>query len=374
MHTKSLFSVPFNRAKDRLWTPVTDQEQYFYPITCVFPLGQYANHNKRYTGYSFIEVPPTVVADCRSGKAAVLLYETWEGEPWWHYMEMINSICMNNEGLRPHHFIMVSGNMNMPTDIPYKHIAITWLQTLQQRDINFEVTKQRIMDNTIRDNKFLCMSRRPAPHRLALLYHLWEYKEQGIMSFSVWEELMAAMYKEAATMFEFPDQARMNIIKKSLPIVLDDGIDVSSNPVIDTSSQKFEDSFLHIVPETYYGCTDAEHSMFFSEKMFKPIQHLQPFVVLNYPHSLLELRNQGYQTFNEWFDESYDTMTDLNERTIAIAQIAKNICNQSPASIAAMHKDMLPVLEHNYHQRIANTTNIDKNMYDILHTTLNTPL
>ena len=374
LHPKSLFSIPTAHCKNKFWTPVTDHKQYFYPISCVPPLGQFADNNNRYTAYSLITIPTKVIADCQAGNCAVLLYETWEGDPWWHYMEMITNICMNNDGLRPKHFIMLSGNMNMPTDIPYKHVAMTWLQTLLQPNADLESAQQRIDTLTIRKDRFLCMNRRPAPHRLALLYHLWEYRDQGAMSFDIWETSMPEVYTETLQKFNINDLSLLEEIQQALPIRLCDGVDVSSNPVIDTSAQKFHESHLHVVAETYYGCSDAEHSMFFSEKMFKPMQYLQPFVVLNYPHSLKELHRQGYQTFDRWLDEGYDTIVNLDDRTCAVAQVVKDMCTHTPAAMAGTHKEMLPVLEHNYHQRVINTEAINNNMYDVLHAALNSTI
>jgi hypothetical protein len=370
---KNIFQEPFSRTKNICWRQPTGDENYFYPVSCVFPLEQYGNYNRN-TGYSFVNIPSHVVDDCRAGKAAVLLYETWEGNSWYEYMEMITHICLRNDYLRPHHFIVLSGNMNMPRDIPYKHVAVTWLQTILQDNLNFEGTRQSILDTTIRKDKFLCMNRRPAPHRLALLYHLWEYRDQGSMSFAVWEDLMPRLYSETHEIFELSDQEKLTDIKLQLPIILDDGVDVATNPVRDSSNQKFMDSHLHIVAETYYACADRENNMFFSEKMFKPMQYLQPFVVLNYPYSLKELQRQGYQTFDRWFDESYDTQLDLNQRAIEVAQVVRDFCDQSPQTIAAQHKEMLPVLEHNYHHRIAMAAAMDEHIYDLLHTAFNTPL
>jgi len=216
------------------------------------------------------------------------------------------------------------------------------------------------------------MSRRAAPHRLALVYHLWEYKNQGAMSFDISNyQLLDIAYWHANILYEFPDKEKMDLIKRSLPLILEDGIDPSTNPIVDFSPQKFHDSHLHVVAETYYDCKDTEYTMFFSEKIYKPMQYLQPFVILNYPHSLVELRRQGYQTFDKWLDEGYDGMLNINDRTIAVAQVVKDICKQSPKASAAMHKDMLPVLEHNFHQRISNSTAIDNDMYDLIHNALN---
>ena len=143
--------------------------------------------------------------------------------------------------------------------------------------------------------------------------------------------------------------------------------DPETNPVIDYSVQKFLDSHLQVIPETFYGCKQLEEQMFFSEKTFKPMQFLQPFVLLNYANSLVALREAGYETFSKWINEDYDTIENLQDRTLAVGETVKEFCTLSPKDAANIRKDMLPVLEHNYHQRIKNSNELDRNMYGRLH-------
>jgi hypothetical protein len=47
-------------------------------------------------------------------------------------------------------------------------------------------------------------------------------------------------------------------------------------------------------------------SRFITEKLYKPIYNLHPFIVVGAPRMLQLLRDKGYRTFPELFDESYD--------------------------------------------------------------------
>ena len=99
-------------------------------------------------------------------------------------------------------------------------------------------------------------------------------------------------------------------------------------------------SFLHVVSETVWQ--DRIH---FTEKIFKPVVLHQPFVVLQAPGSLEYLRSYGFQTFGNWWDESYDNIQDPNERLRAIADIVNWIATQD---LYSMRKEMSGVLEHNF--------------------------
>jgi hypothetical protein len=296
----------------------------------------------------------------------VLLFETWEGDPWWHYMEMITDICRSNKGLKPCHFIVVSGNLAMPTDAPFAHVDLMWFQTMTQPSVDFEHIKHLIETNTVRPYHFLLMNRRPAPHRLAIIHHLWEHRSHGAISFSVWNNMIDKVYLRTQELYKL-DNDKLTIIKNKLPLRLDDGVDPETNPVMDDSIQKFLDSHLQVIPETFYGCKQLEEQMFFSEKTFKPMQFLQPFVLINYVNSLVALREAGYETFSKWINEDYDTIENLQDRTLAVGETVKEFCTLSPKDAANIRKDMLPVLEHNYHQRIKNSKELDNNMYGRLH-------
>lgn len=57
-----------------------------------------------------------------------------------------------------------------------------------------------------------------------------------------------------------------------------------------------------------------------SEKIFKPLAYYHPFVVYGSSGSLEYLHSQGFETYSNLFDESYDTIVDENERFDAVTQ------------------------------------------------------
>lgn len=58
----------------------------------------------------------------------------------------------------------------------------------------------------------------------------------------------------------------------------------------------------------------AELPVFVTEKTFKPISGSQPFVVIGGTGILAYLRSQGFETYNNIFDETYDTETDFDKK------------------------------------------------------------
>lgn len=73
-----------------------------------------------------------------------------------------------------------------------------------------------------------------------------------------------------------------------------------------------------------------------TEKIYKPLCGEMPFVVLSSKGFLKGLRQKGFRTFGEIFDESYDDIEDLSDRVNAIGKLVKSI----------KHKDLKSSCRH----------------------------
>ena len=102
-------------------------------------------------------------------------------------------------------------------------------------------------------------------------------------------------------------------------------------------------SFLHVVMESVFDSC-KQH---FTEKIFKPIVLQQPFVLVGPAHNLEYLRSYGFKTFDQWWDESYDTIEDPQERLHACAKIVNDIAGMDTADLYELREKMSSVLEHN---------------------------
>jgi hypothetical protein len=73
-----------------------------------------------------------------------------------------------------------------------------------------------------------------------------------------------------------------------------------------------------------------------------------PFVLVAPAGSLAYLREYGFKTFDEIFDESYDLETDDVKRIEAVTRLLKDLDNLSVAERNDIHQACLPIVEHNY--------------------------
>lgn len=141
-------------------------------------------------------------------------------------------------------------------------------------------------------------------------------------------------------------QAMDTIQQLKLPLRIDyQDQDVIPNHSFSLSAVKeSQESFCYLVTETCFW----ERKCHLTEKIFKPIISRMPFVLAGPAHNLQYLREYGFQTFGQWWDESYDDIEDPSERLSAIGQTMEQICSHSLSELQAMLTEMQPVLEHNY--------------------------
>lgn len=103
-------------------------------------------------------------------------------------------------------------------------------------------------------------------------------------------------------------------------------------------------SFLYVCTETVFN---YPHS-YLSEKSYKGITTKRPFVIVGAPNSLALLQSYGFKTFNDWWDESYDSEQNHSLRILSIYNIIKDMCEKSLDDLQIMCDGMSSVLEYNF--------------------------
>ena len=115
----------------------------------------------------------------------------------------------------------------------------------------------------------------------------------------------------------------------------------------DFGHQEFElwkSGLWHIVTETVF----YHSKLHLTEKIFKPIVAQRPFMLAAAPGNLAYLKSYGFKTFDQWIDESYDTIADPDQRLQAMVDQTQRLCAMSRSELQQMHREMQPVLEHNF--------------------------
>jgi len=143
-------------------------------------------------------------------------------------------------------------------------------------------------------------------------------------------------------------------VKLSLPYIninIDQDINQDSSRFVCDWYQKI---FVDLVTETVYNYPYA----FISEKTLRPIVSSRPFIIIGAPGTLAWLKDLGFQTFDNFWDESYDNVQDANQRFNMILNLIDTVSSWSIDQCQHKLTQMANILQHNqenYKMLLSNT-------------------
>jgi hypothetical protein len=182
-----------------------------------------------------------------------------------------------------------------------------------------QVTKKYLTTEYVcgpREKDFLCFQRRYNDQRLA--FYMEMHRSNMLDKFYM---SMDSAQPESGQSFESninhlanrrPElkitQEETIAAKNSLPLILDSR-NFNSHPMENTqfsTEHYYKKSLINIIQETYFYSPEIH----LTEKTFKPIVFKQPFIMIGAKGSLQHLKDLGFKTFNDFWDESYDMQDD----------------------------------------------------------------
>jgi len=181
----------------------------------------------------------------------------------------------------------------------------------------FEYTDKVEVDYTkTYDKHFLWLNRRVREHRLYALHqaskmNLFNNCVYSLHDFNEYEWFDDELNK---FLLEYISQEEIDLSFMNVNKVLDTDYD----PVGDVQHIKeirdlsvfSNQTYLHIVGE--FNCSNEK--VYVTEKASRPIVMGKPFVLFGDRYSLAELRDMGFKTFNNFWDESYDELPTAKQR------------------------------------------------------------
>lgn len=234
-----------------------------------------------------------------------------------------------------------------------------WLTSrliVEHRKLNRLVIPKNIEFNKI-EKTFLCLNRVHRWHRVNL-FLLWNanglmndtYYTMDIKSnievgaghkTDIWMDLIS---NNLVTKLGLPANYA-NEIYQTLPLTIDEFIGPAEMAGLYSEVDPYyQTSLISVVTETNFENND----IFNTEKIFKPIVHRHPFIVVGPYKTLEHLKDMGYKTFSEFWDESYDDIEDPTERLLKIVEVSKEIRNwDSEKKKLFFYKSMI-ITNHNY--------------------------
>ena len=262
-------------------------------------------------------VPDIVLYDARAGRALLVIDNLNEGFYDPRLYEFLHTTC-SLFGVPPKSICFLTGNELDPrgyaawcdaqgvreriTVIGMPHLM--YMQQLNLRNSPMPTWADHTVAkrNPHKIAAFNCLNRMNRHARELFMLRLIEQDlHQGnlvshnCLAYHAWTEhgVPAAVVDKAAAV---------------LPLVVDDA-DFGNNKAMHINSDIYLRSWATVVTETH--AFDEPHNLFISEKIWKPMFALSPFLVWAQQGTLAQLRRWGYETWPDLWDESYDHMDDL---------------------------------------------------------------
>lgn len=189
---------------------------------------------------------------------------------------------------------------------------------------------------------FMCLNRKPHPHRVML------YKQLTAKSL---------LDSNLVTMGSDSDQADRVLPQDVTHQELSPNSALRNHGIVNDNVSlglitNWQSHFLNVVTETVF---DVSRQWFVSEKIFKPIIGLRPFLVYSMDGAQAWLDHHGFQSYADDFRD----ITDINPRDpTRMADFLAVLDGQGPAYWRAKYLDLLPKIIYNkqvFHDLVAQT-------------------
>lgn len=188
-------------------------------------------------------------------------------------------------------------------------------------------------------------------HRTGLASHMAKYHasttalnfrsnphtDEGRKLFEL-QQLFERVPATARDFFEVADQ---------FPVQLEaqDGYTVGATTTEHTDQlcEFYRDFLIDIVAETF----TSGRTFFATEKTVRPMLLKKPFIHMGPKCFLIHLRQMGFKTFHDFWDEEYDGY-DGELRFAHILKLIDSLATKTSAELADMYDRMKPILDHNH--------------------------
>ena len=202
-------------------------------------------------------------------------------------------------------------NMTLYPELDLEHIRwtgdVSWFwfyMYMKHKDNTFNVTHDHNGSYWHKKHDFLYLNKATREHRVKLYNKLLQ---ENVLENSIYTFVNMGPSRRLPKKYELP-----GIEPEHYPRWGKDQ-DIYELPYIDTVCS--------IVSET----NDNDYEVFMTEKIWKPIMAQHVFVVHGNHLYLQRLREMGFKTFGNYFDESYDLEADPNKRIDKIVTLIKDL-------------------------------------------------
>ena len=225
------------------------------------------------------------------------------------------------------------------------------------------ITEPEYNTDIVPEKLFLSFNRRFRIHRTTLGLAFYKYglldrsyisickvdPENALMSF---ENQIQLNYDQR---YQFTSADSTGLLER-LPLELDGETRINQMcQDFDSAARNFyQNSLLSVVTETNF----ENEELTLTEKSFKPAKEKHPFIIIGVKGSLKAMRDMGFKTFGEFWDESYDDENDPRFRLWKIIQVCREIATWDNEKILDFKRKVKPILDHNFNAVFTDTAKV----------------
>lgn len=274
-----------------------------------------------------------------------LIFTYHEGDHPGHIRNRLDWLC-DQHGIDPDVVWLISGN----TTADQYHNTIYWpeLEFMYWRTVERHSGAKYHLNP--RSHAYTGLCRIDKLWRKVFMSDLWSHGLHKHGYFSYTQHLLGSEddYHGCALRNSYLAQCqdRIDQFIASGPFRVDD-LDTHAHNTYDLNmTDLYINSYFNIVLETMID-VDNSGGQFVTEKTFKPIFNNQFFVAVSSVDHLRHLRDLGYQTFGRCMDESYDTITNNQDRFESVLDLAKSLIKSGQDNLHRLYQDLAPEIQHN---------------------------
>jgi hypothetical protein len=227
---------------------------------------------------------------------------------------------------------------------PYYHIK--FLENHWPKKIESIDNSMHSWDQT---HVFYALFGRPTAARLAIAGHLRRYHgRKSLIHFS------ANTGVDDLVHFEFDKLLSYRIESvKDASVLIDDLPLLLSSPDRYTDSEGYDFSdpltnyYKNILVDVVVESHVSGETFYATEKTFRPMWMKKPFIVFASRNYLEYLRQMGFKTFWNFWNEDYDGF-DTKDRLQSTLKLIDDLVKKSKSELYHMYQDMQSILDHNY--------------------------
>lgn len=342
---KNIYYIPL----DKIHT------EYFY-IVNTFNVEFYTS--MRDVGLNHVN--PKIIEDANAGKCKIIFVQDVEGmsgsmgTPGEFDFKIIQNWC-DNFNINPDAVHYICGNLiadkrAIEQGCKYHVHPVTTQETWNNVSVfpnpvtEFNPTKLNYL--------YLNYNRQSRFHRICMLTKLLKHDlfDKGMNSFNTMgktvNNVMYGLDRFEQGLAEYGRQ-----LFELAPIFVDTDNSNITSSVGDLSN--YNDTFISLITETLV----EPGTLFCSEKTWRSIIVGHPFMILGSTNALKYLKSQGFKTFSNWIDESYDDYDDLDKKVNIILSNLERFSKMSLDELKAIRDEMKPILIHNKNHMIQYSEN-----------------